>query len=197
MAEYWRRKKDLGRAVRLCEKAGPFQKDCGQHMWQSEVRSLAISAKDLPSIMPQADALFVKWGEFFKKNDKIYMGFTRRFWRQLFQIRLEPMERIDLAACRSLKNFHQKQCLLAGGYLYLRRVQQIVRHDLERSAFCDVAEGDLGSILRGSLNTHGYEASNEPVFVTVLSRVYDHICVEELPLPVRVNLIMADVDGVK
>jgi hypothetical protein len=197
MAEYWRRKKDLGRAVRLCEKAGPFQKDCGQHMWQSEVRGLAISAKDLPSIMPQADALFVKWGEFFKKNDKIYMGFTRRFWRQLFQIRLEPMERIDLAACRSLKNFHQKQCLLAGGYLYLRRVQQIVRHDLERSAFCDVAEGDLGSILRGSLNTHGYEASNEPVFVTVLSRVYDHICVEELPLPVRINLIMTDVDGVK
>jgi hypothetical protein len=182
-------------------------------MWQSAVKSLASGSKSKPlaEVMVHADTLYEHWRPFFGKGTQAEFNFPVRFWRHLFQNLVQPDVALDLAICEPLERFHRRHCRGALGALYLRRIQQVIRHSDEMKEFCavepdrlyEILEGrlmptssraeDMHRALRSSLSTPSpYKAVSDPLLLEVLSRVYQHACVEEKPLPVRSNWILQE-----
>jgi hypothetical protein len=184
MAEFWRRKKDHRRAAELCAKSGPFIVDCGQHLWQGEVRGLVEGRTDWAGFLLKADNLFEKWGAIFSTVEDAPFDFVHRFWRRLFQNVFESEVVLSTSACASMDAFHQDHCRAALGHLYLRRLQQIVRHAPELESFCAVSAESLADIQVGELTAPSYRVERDPIFEQVLRRLFEHSCVQGKALPV-------------
>lgn len=192
VAEHWRRRKRMDRAVGLCKEAGPFVRDCGQHMWQTELRALSSSGDPLPSLLLKAEDLFVKWEGFFADDEDASTDFSQRYWRHFYQHFVKPSSKVDMRLCEGLSAFHRQHCRRSLGALYLRKVQQIVRHPHEMSSFCGVQSDQLDSVLAGSLQAKPYRAEPDPLLLEVLTRVYEHACVRKEALPIRSNWLLQD-----
>lgn len=191
MAEFWRRKQDHRRAAELCAKSGPFIVDCGQHLWQGEVRDLVEGRSDWAGFMAKADKLFEKWGRVFSTVEDAPFDFVDRFWRRLFQNVFESEAVLRMEPCESMDAFHQAHCRAALGHLYLRRLQQIVRHAPEFKKFCGVSADVLADVQVGKLTPPSYRAEPDPLFEEVLSRLFEHSCVEAKALPVPSDWLRA------
>jgi hypothetical protein len=149
------------------------------------VRGLATSAGELASMMPEADALFARWEPIFSEDEAASEDFGHRFWRLLFQNYFEPKAVLDLTGCSPLGAFHKRRCRRALSKLYLRRVQQVIRHEQELYRFCEVKEEDLEQIPLGALEAPPYRAIPDPLFTELLRSIYDHVCTQKKPLPVK------------
>jgi len=128
-AEAARKRGQRERAAELCREAGGFKDDCGQHLWQGEVRSaIAPSRRGAPQptyaeALPVAREIYLRWAPLLEDDTDM----SERFWRRFYQNGFERHERLDLSACEGLPDDHETRCQQAAVLLMLTRLDTDLR----------------------------------------------------------------------
>lgn len=129
-AEVMRRSRRRTEAAAHCLRSGRFKDDCGQHLWQSEVRAIAAPTRGdaLPptfeEALPRALSVYSRWAPLLEDDTDMAV----RFWRRFYQNGFERRGWIDLGHCQGLDDDHRERCEDAGAKLMCTRVDQDLRH---------------------------------------------------------------------
>ncbi len=166
------RARDRDEAAQACLDAGAFKHDCGQHLWQGELRTLVRTSADLPRSerLPRAQALFAAWEARLPATDIRW-----RFWQRYFEMGLETENGLNLDSCEEGTGPELRlRCRSAGAHLYLRRLWDHLHHDDERAWFCS---GEAPSMARVEDAFHGVNARPDPLLEALLLEHYAAVCV--------------------
>ena len=199
IAEFWRRKKNLKRAAALCAQTGPFRNDCSQHLWQDEVRQLVrkglgrkrgevLAAPDdklWEEVLREGQRVYLRWDRLVGESEQVSTDFESRFWRRLFQNVFEPIARLNTLDCPTHDLEMQQRCRRAVAHLYLRRLQEWIRHPEAMEIFCGLSGDGYRTLLEGNSKAPNLSAEENPGLIEVLERANQHACVAKLPLPVN------------
>ena len=137
-AEGARRAGRRNEAARQCLSAGRFKDDCGQHLWQSEVRAVAagggrtgrpgpgpeVPPPPFAEALPRARSVYQRWAPLLEAETDM----AQRFWRRFYQNGFEQRGTIDLAECAALLEEDRARCEDAGLDLVRARIDQDLRH---------------------------------------------------------------------
>ncbi|NOY26284.1 MAG: hypothetical protein GXP62_10470 [Oligoflexia bacterium] len=128
-AEAARRGRHRKEAAAMCLRAGQFINDCGQHMWQSEVRVLVMPRRrgvigpTFEELLPRAQAVYARWAPLLEEGTDMAV----RFWRRFYQNGFERAGWIDLGRCEGLPDDHRARCIDAGVKLMWARIDLELR----------------------------------------------------------------------
>lgn len=91
-AEALRRAGRRADAAAQCRAAGGFADDCGQHLWQSEVRAIAAPSRGprpppFAEALPRARSVYDRWAPHLEEGTDMEQRFWRRFYQNGFEKR--------------------------------------------------------------------------------------------------------------
>ncbi|MCK6506340.1 hypothetical protein L6R53_23700 [Myxococcota bacterium] len=128
-AEGLRRAGRRAEAAARCRAAGTFANDCGQHLWQSEVRAIAAPARGprpppFAEALPRAQSVYDRWAPHLEAGTDM----AERFWRRFYQNGFEKRGLLDLGECAALPEDHRERCRGAALQLMRTRLDLDLRH---------------------------------------------------------------------
>jgi len=130
---------DREEAGAMCNAAGQFVDDCGQHLWQSAVGGIAPRTSDgWEAALPKAERLYQKWAPILTEST----DFASRFWQRFFQRTFEPQRVLDVTACDALEAPYDEHCAAAAAELYWRRVHMLVSFPDGAASFCEATQSN-------------------------------------------------------
>ena len=118
----WRRG-DASAAAQACRRAGPFEPDCVQHIWEDAVVALAAGAPPAqwPARLEAITAEIDGWVALFPQVDAL----ADQMWVRFYERGLaRPGAPLDLTPCTPLPRPDATRCRLAGTALYARRLSR-------------------------------------------------------------------------
>lgn len=123
-AERARRDGDEAVAADLCTRAGPFVDDCGQHLWQTAVRTQARRHAGAPlvTLLEEAGRIHDAWSPLLAGST----DFEERFWSRVFQNAWEVRPVIDPTACDDLVPTQATRCRMAAAYTWSQRLDRLL-----------------------------------------------------------------------
>lgn len=143
-------------AARLCLQSGRFVNDCGQHLWQSEVRAIIAPrapGAPVPSFeeaLPRARRVYDRWAPLLEEGTDM----SYRFWRRFYQNGFERRGWISLRRCDPLEPEDRARCVDAGQRLFAQRVDM----DLPAAGFDLCRIDDMTPQVAQVLRAHPHPA---------------------------------------
>ncbi len=116
-------------AAGLCLRSGRFVNDCGQHLWQSEVRAAIAPRRPgtpVPTFeeaLPRARRIYDRWAPLLAEDTDM----PYRFWRRFYQNGFERRGWISLLRCDPLPPEDAERCVDAAQRLFAQRVDMDLR----------------------------------------------------------------------
>ena len=116
-------------AAKLCVKAGPFQNDCAQHLWQTKVYRVIHGQPgqrpDFAGNMAAALAIYNEWAPYLTDTSDL----ETRFWEKFFQNGFEGAGEVNLAWCDDLSAADKTRCHAAARELVIREMAPNLDHN--------------------------------------------------------------------
>ncbi len=140
-AEQARANKDLEGAASLCTKAGRFERDCSNHLWQRELRQ-AIHPGGIAILVERHDdvqAIHDRWAEAFGGSE----SFDKRFWEHCFQVAFERSVHIDMGACERVPETERETCLMSAETTYRGWLNEAMKVPANKIALCEADPSTL------------------------------------------------------
>lgn len=123
-------------AAALCQKSGPFQNDCAQHLWQTRVHRLIHGrtgqAPAFAENLSAARKIYNEWAPFLAESSDM----EARFWEKYYQNGFEGAGRVALAWCDGLTEADHARCTSAAKDLVIREMAPNLDRANAWSAFC-------------------------------------------------------------
>ncbi len=138
MAELTARK-DVERAIAMCDRAVAFRQDCRQHLWQSKLKRTVdkLGPDHLAEGIAKAERMHDRWAGLLGAGD----DFGFRFWRRYYQAALGSMRPLDLAVCGELPDLHSERCLEAGVASWTAHTEVVTRSISGELLLCEPGSG--------------------------------------------------------
>jgi hypothetical protein len=179
-AEYLHAADRDGAAAAACLRAGLFSHECGQHLWEPDLRRLVRSPKrqDMAARLRRADRLYAVWAPRLAGTDMDW-----RFWQYFFEAVHELTPGVNLEECAVIADAAlAMRCRYSGGHLYLRRSWDHLRrpYDLARMCALDPRTVDHA----GQMMPH-LAARPDPLLQAVLDEALAAGCAPAQFRPVR------------
>ena len=167
------------RAAAACMESGAFKDDCGQHLWQGDLRKLVrgTRGRSLDDRVAAAERLYARWQPRLPRTD---IGW--RFWQRFFERLLEADAGVDLRRCEGLDDALALRCRYAAAHLYLRRIWDHLHHAEDRARFCSQ---DEASVVATERLLPRASARPDPLLEAVVTEQHDSVCRAERPGPVE------------
>lgn len=165
-------------AAKLCPKTGPFAQDCGQHLWQDEIRGL-IYAKGpggFAEQLPKAENVWRRWRAILGEKGDL----TDRMWRRYYSNGFEARPNLDLSYCDAVEGLgatvqdHRERCRHAGAHLFFRRLRQMIMHPGARKQLCAVETPSCAAVAE----IRPLQCEEDPLLTQVLAEQLDWVCVQ-------------------
>lgn len=169
-AEIARRRGDTDLAGELCAKAGPFINDCGQHLWQSALKSIVERHEDPVERRERAERLFRLWEPVLGESSDM----ASRFWQRYYQHQLEQDPVLSFALCEAETGDDQVTCRKSVGQLYLGRLRAMVGSPRGQETLC--ALGPQG--VAAAAAAPGLNVVPDPAFDRILAGQVDWVCTQ-------------------
>ncbi|MCK6523540.1 hypothetical protein L6R49_19185 [Myxococcota bacterium] len=167
-AEVARRRGDTDLAGELCAKAGPFINDCGQHLWQSALKSIVERHDDPVERRARAERLYRLWEPVLGGSSDM----SSRFWQRYYQHQLEQDPVLSFDLCEAETGDERVTCRKSVGQLYLGRLRAMVGSPRGQETLC--ALGPQGVEAAGA--APGLSVKPDPAFDRILAGQVDWVC---------------------
>lgn len=180
LAEDALRARDPESAAAACMRSGAFKDDCGQHLWQGDLRKLVRGTRGqlLPERVERAQTLFDRWLPRLVETD-----ITWRFWQRFFERVTEHQPGVKLSRCDGLATPELRvRCRYGSSHLYLRRVWDILHHPKGRGGLCRLAAGDVAA---AEATFAELQAEPDPLLSAVLEEARGAACSGDQLRPVE------------
>ncbi|MCB9777570.1 MAG: hypothetical protein H6742_03315 [Alphaproteobacteria bacterium] len=124
VAESRRRRVDREGAAAACVHAGAFADDCGQHLWQSEVRRVVVPRmgqppRDFAEVVPELQRIHDRWAPLLAAGTDL----DTRLWERAFANGFEARGWVALKYCQDLDAAYAERCRAAGATIVGLRVR--------------------------------------------------------------------------
>ena len=165
------RARDPTTAAAACMRSGAFKHDCGQHLWQGDLRKLVRGTRSeaLPDRVERAQSLYDRWQPRLPETDIAW-----RFWQRFFERVTEHQPGVKLSRCDGLASPDlQVRCRYGTAHLYLRRVWDLLHHPQGRSDLCQLPAGDVAA---AEAAFAALQAEPDPLLASVLEEARGAAC---------------------
>ena len=169
-AELMRRRGDTDLAGELCAKSGPFINDCGQHLWQSALKSIVQNQDDPAERRRRAERLFKVWEPVLGDSSDL----AARFWRRYYQHQVERDPQLSFDLCAAETGEDQITCRKGVGQLYMGRLRAMVGSPRGQETLC--ALGPQG--VEAAAAAPGLNVKPDPAFDRILAGQVDWVCTQ-------------------
>lgn len=167
-AEIARRRGDTDEAGELCAKAGPFINDCGQHLWQSALKSIVESNDEPAERRERAERLYHLWEPVLGDSSDM----ASRFWQRFYQHQLEQDPQLSFDLCEGETGDDQVTCRKSVGQLYLGRIRAMVGSPRGPETLCALGPQGVAALAAAP----GLNVKPHPAFDRVLAGQVDWVC---------------------
>lgn len=183
LAEDEQRQKRPKRAAAACMKSGAFKHDCGQHLWQGELRKLVRGTRGrlLANRVESAQRVYARWEPLLPETD-----ISWRFWQRFFERSLEAEPGISLDFCAPLDPQMNLRCRYAAGHLYLRRLWDHLHHSDDRARFC---AQDQPTVASTEALFPRAAARPDPLLEAVVGEQFESVCTHGTPAPAEDGVV--------
>lgn len=178
-AEYWNEQEDPARAAMLCAKAGKFQTDCSQHLWQRALRALTwrSGSRKFAENLSTAEEIYAGWMPLLESSEDVQV----RFWRRYYEGGFEREQALRPGDCDALPNsLHQDRCHRAVARIYGRRIHEIRHIPPAVRAFCAIAEPTSAAAI--ATGVPELQAQPSPVLDEMVVVRWSQMCAEGVPV---------------